>query len=187
MGLWYMFRILKLFPFAISSWSVVHAAQAGMITWPLSFCFFCVGNTQLQYVTLCAVSLSTWFEVMLTCEYSSKPLSRPLWAHQPGEACTPRQQYYRFSRNIAQVTPKIIYFHYPKTYVKLQSIQNDNNSILKNTSPHGSILQLSAIGYTVCVPYRCSFVNFFNFRPFPENAYYLHSGDSFRMLYLETR
>ena len=40
----------------------------------------------------------------------------------------------RFSRNTAQVTPKIIYFYYQKIYLHDQSIQKINNLILKKTS-----------------------------------------------------
>ena len=44
------------------------------------------------------------------------------------------QQSCRYSRNIAQVTPKIIYLHYQNMYLSDQRIQKQNNSILKKTS-----------------------------------------------------
>ena len=40
----------------------------------------------------------------------------------------------RFSRNTAKVTPKIIYFYYPKMYLQDRSIQKIINLLLKKTS-----------------------------------------------------
>ena len=44
------------------------------------------------------------------------------------------EQWCRFSRNIAEVTPKIIYFYYQKIYIQDKSIQKINYLILKKTS-----------------------------------------------------